>query len=663
MTDKEILLRLQTIFDNGGAKAAGKNLDELNAKTKQAGQGAKDTGKSLENIGKVSAELRNVGAALTVAFSGAFATILKGSQAYVQSAGTTEATSRKWLATNLQIEQSTQRIQRVYAEAMLPYQKAWGDTLDKVSDFAEKNPNLVKASVGIIGGGAALAAVVTGAATVSNVIQKIGTSPLGKFLFKGAGTAAAETPETVAAGTEAAGAAGGEAAGAGAAGAGITAGGAAISIAGGILAGFGVNELLSKTKWGQSQGLQATNKVATVGAYEVGKLFGGEKLGTQWATSVAQFTGAVHKTGNAAKEASPEIDATANEISAYISMMRQEQQAAMQRNIQLTRAYRDFNKQEAYATEDYQKQKARSVRDFNRQELYADQDYYRQRTIASRDFNIEIQRGEEDHQRQMKRAQQDYQFNLWDVLRSGDALSYMRSKRQFDISQSRAEEDYNIEVSRKNQDFARTLGDQQREYEISRTRRENDFQIQLKDQAVDFDIQRKRAKEQFAIQLSDMQVNYDMERTIRRQAFEDNLRDMTDGYTKERLLRQQFTAAMLADLNTAKNQMLAGKSLLGSGNLPTHAYGGYTNYGPAMLHDKEYVLNPQTTSALEQMTGGWLSQDNVMRAVRGSGKNGGSSQVVWNDHRSFSGELTQTMRDTINSDTERLLLEATNAIN
>lgn len=86
----------------------------------------------------------------------------------------------------------------------------------------------------------------------------------------------------------AAGAGGAAATGGGAAAAGgLSALGVAGAAAGGIGLGLGVNEMISRTEWGQRAGVQPTRNIAAVAAYGAGRLFGGEERGQEWFSRVA----------------------------------------------------------------------------------------------------------------------------------------------------------------------------------------------------------------------------------------------------------------------------------------------------------------------------------------------------------------------------------------
>jgi hypothetical protein len=619
--------------DPAGANQAAEVVDKTKKKVAEGGKAAEQATGKMAGMGAAAGQLAAVGTAMA-AMSGI---MLLSARSYVNQVGTGEAVARRWLGSTKEMEQAQVRIGRSIATAAAPYMEKLADMTTKAADFVEKNPDAVKAVVGFGTTAGAIGGLMVGAAGAMKTAQTVGT------LFKSGGLLAGLGPA------------------AGTAGKGLLAGlfSPVGAVLGGLTAGLGVNDLLSKTQFGKNAGIQSTAKVATVGAYEAGKLFGGESKGIEWAKAVGEFTGAVEKAGAASKNAGKEIDFSSQEIAAYASYARQGQVVDRERGIQLYRMTRDFNRQMLFEEEDFGRQRGRALRDFARQESFTEADYYRQRSLQARDFNIEIQRSEEDHQRSMRRAKEDFDFSMWDILRSGDAMAYMRATRQYNVSRSRAEEDYQIQMSRRNEDYARQLADQEREYQIQRSRRQQEFKIRLKDEDQDYTIRRTRAKEQFALALKDEQVSYNEQQLARRQALLDQLRDMRGNLEQERILRQQFSAAMLDDLRRAVSAGASGTNLYNQASSGGRASGGYVSSGLWRLHDNEFVLNPQTTREAERLARGKLSQDSVLAALAGSGaasRNGGG--VTWNDHRRFDSRLTPEDRQQIRRDTEKILLDA-----
>lgn len=634
--------------DTSGAKIAADKVKELEAQVsglRTELQGAeKSSGKTAEGVqrvGKAADTLRNVGAAMTAAGGALSGALLMSARSYVQQIGTAEQASRRYLGASKDIEIAQNRIGRSVATAVVPAMEKAADLAEKIAAWSEKNPGAMK---GVTYGATGLAAgggLLIGASTLVSTLQKLGPLFKSGGALAGLGTMLATFGKGV-----------GKAI--------ISPAGAVV---GGVLAGGAVNNALANTQVGQQLGLQNTNKFATVAAYGVGKLFGGEQTGLAWAQKIGEATGALNSTAAAAEKAGHELDFTSSQIGAYASYLRQEQNAERAYKIQLSITNRDFRRQEAIAEQDFTRQRGIALRNFHRQERLAEQDYYRQRAIQARDYGIEMVRAEEDYQRSRKRAQEDFQFEMWDILRSGDALAYMRAQRQYNISQQRAEEDYNIQISRRNEDFARQLADQAREFAIQRQRRAEEFAIQLKDEDEQFQIQRKRAKEEQQIRLRDMELQQAEERRQRKQAFYDQLRDMYGDLEKERLLRQQFNAAMLADLQAAINAARGGQGVWTNAvSIPQRAAGGYVEDGIYRMHSGEFVMNRRTTEAFENAIGSQLSQDNVLAALAGrGGAGGGKQQVIWNDHRTFSGSVSPAERAMIRQDTLEILSEVMNA--
>jgi hypothetical protein len=623
--DKTFRVKFDFVANTKGAQDAAAAVDQVKKKSEGAGEGIGKTGKQLETLGKASAQVRNVGLAMTAAGAAMTAAMSKSINLYVNNAGTSEQTSRKWLGASKDIEAAQVRIGRALATQTVPYLEKAADLAEKAAGAFEKNPQLAKSAVNVaggltIGGGALLA--------VSGIMKAVET--IGKMF--GAGGALSGIGKVF---SGAASKVGG-------------AGGAALSsplgvILGGLFAGIGANNLLANTQLGQQAGMQPFNRFLTVGAYGAGKAIGGEEKGLQWASSVGEFTGAIKKAGTESSQAGHEIDYTSQQISAYLSYIRQEQQARRQYNIQVQRMTRDFQRQEQMDLEDYNKSRARSMRDFYRQEALAERDYYRQRAIRARDYGIEVQRAEEDHQREMRRSSEDHQWRLQQIILEGDAYGYWQEQRQYNIDRNRAEEDYQIQASRRSEDFARELADQEREFAIQRERSAEEFKIRMKDEEIDYQIRRKRAQDQFNIQLADLQVNFNEESRQRRQALLDQLRDLQQGLGQERIMRQEFSAAMLADLQSAINAAGQGTNLL-AGASTSRASGGYVNGEVVQTHAHEFVLNRPTTEAAEKLAGRQLTQDSVLSMLSGRGGGGVTDNRQFVFNRGFTSEEINAIR-------------------
>lgn len=598
--ERNLRVKIQYVTDAQGAQAAAQGNKTIESQARNSAQAISGADERLKKLTATAGQLRNVGMAVGAIGGVMSGFLLSTAKAYVQQVGTSEAASRKWLYSTKQLEDAQIRVGRAITEQAAPYLEKMADLAQKTANFAEKHPEVVKGALMTAGGLTAAGALLTGGGAALTAYTKITSTLGGLGLLKGAAAAG-----TAGMGTTAGAAAAG----------GITGLGVGASIAGGLGLGLLGNDLLAKSKFGQSIGMQDTGKVLTVGVHALTKLFtGSDEKAQAAAVKMGQLTGAIEKAGDAAGTAGNELDVTGEQMKMYISYVRSEQQAARSRNIQLTRMNRDYNLQVTYENEDFNRQRMRSVRDFNLQMTFAERDFMRQRAIQARDFNIEMARSEEDYQRSRRRSQEDFEYQMWDVMRSGDALSYMRAMRDYNVSRNREAEDYTISITRRQEDYQRQLEDQATQYAIQRARRWQEYQIQLADENQDFQIRRRRAQQQQQIKLADMAQDYQEERMRRRQALLDQMNDLYSGLTLERRLRAQFTAAMLADLRAAYAS--AGVNLYQG----ARASGGYVTAGSWQMHDGEFVMNAGTVREAERMAGQKLTQERVMQSVTGGAR-------------------------------------------
>jgi hypothetical protein len=655
--EADLKILIESSYRDSGTKQAGEAVSKLGTQTQQVSKGAAQAASSLQSVGKTEDSINKVGirlAAIGAVMSGA---ILKGAKDYVSAVGMGSSVSRSWQASTLQLQEAYTKIGGVFATVLLPVMQKAADLADKIASFFQKNPDLAKLAVGAAGaatvvGGTALA-VVQGAKTIT-AIQTIGTAlGIGGGVAGGAATAAAAGGAFGA--TTAGAAAGGTAAGTAVAGGAGLAATIAGTVLGGLALGLAGNQFLSQTKSGKDAGTASSDKVLTVVAYELGLV--AQKLGApgttalSWASNVGGATGAIPKQAAAA----PASDM--NTGNGFIST--QLLQQTLQYQIQVQRAdqdfkrqqftaTRDFNIQQEYAQEDYQLQVSRSTRDFYIQQEYAAQDYYLQASIASRDYYISVARSEQDYNISRTRAAEDHNFDLQQIMLSGDALQYYYSQREYNLSQSRADQDYQLQKTRAAQDFAKSQGDAALQFQISQARSQQQFQIQEADAAQNFQIQQKRSQDQFDIQMSDMDYNFQLERTRRAEDFKNEiLPELGDEASTRLAIEQQLNNSYIKMLNQiSANQNAAAKA-------PGKASGGYVSQGLYNLHSGEYVLDANTTQAAESVAKGNLTQDKIAQMLTGGG--GG---LVVNNNQTFARGMSADEKNDIRSDTRKLLIDA-----
>ena len=656
--EADLKILIESSYRDSGTKQAGEAVSKLGTQTQQVSKGAAQAASSLQSVGKTEDSINKVGirlAAIGAVMSGA---ILKGAKDYVSAVGMGSSVSRSWQASTLQLQEAYTKIGGVFATVLLPVMQKAADLADKIANFFQKNPDLAKLAVGAAGaatvvGGTALA-VVQGAKTIT-AIQTIGTATalgIGGGVAGGAATAAAAGGAFGE--TTAGAAAGGTAAGTAAAGGAGLAATIAGTVLGGLALGLAGNQFLSQTKSGKDADTASSDKVLTVVAYELGLV--AQKLGApgttalSWASNVGGATGAIPK-----QAAAPASDM--NTGNGFIST--QLLQQTLQYQIQVQRAdqdfkrqqftaTRDFNIQQEYAQEDYQLQVSRSTRDFYIQQEYAAQDYYLQASIASRDYYISVARSEQDYNISRTRAAEDHNFDLQQIMLSGDALQYYYSQREYNLSQSRADQDYQLQKTRAAQDFAKSQGDAALQFQISQARSQQQFQIQEADAAQNFQIQQKRSQDQFNIQMSDMDYNFQLERTRRAEDFKNEiLPELGDEASTRLAIEQQLNNSYIEMLNQiSANQNAAAAA-------PGKASGGYVSQGLYNLHSGEYVLDANTTQAAESVAKGNLTQDKIAQMLTGGG--GG---LVVNNNQTFARGMSADEKNDIRSDTRKLLIDA-----
>lgn len=618
--ERELIARLRILYDQQSAAQAKAGVDNVKKGVDSVGSSSKAAQASLKGMGEA---MKIAGLAGTAALGAAGLMISK----YQAAAGLGESTSRKWALATHDIEMSMVSVGRSIEQQVLPYLQKAAVLAGQVAQFAGDNPNAVKGGLVVAGGAATL-----GALARVGALPKMAQFARGAATGIGSGIGSMVTGFGMdyAIGARMAQLQGGNAVAGGIMNIGTAiplVAGLATSVLGGLLTGQFFADKIAKSKFNDQLrsassgqlGFTTAAQNATVAAYGVGKLFGGEQGGLAAASWMGKLTGAIQDTGDAAAKAADDLGVLPKEMQVYAQYLRQEAQAKEEYGIQVSRQTRDFTRQQAIAEQDFGIQRGRQLRDFNYGLMTQEQDYYRQRAIAARDFGIEIQRTEEDHQRQMKRSQEDYQYGLWDILRSGDALAYMRSQHDYNLSRSRSEEDYGIQMSRRNQDYARSLADQEQQYAIQRNRQLVEYARQQTDQEADFERQRKLALQQFAITRADQQADYDRQRALAQQAFNDQLRDLSGFWTNMATTQNYFTSQMIGNYRSMLSGAMQGKDLV---NLPGRAFGGN------MLPGMSYLVGETRPEIIKMGTVGGRAYNPSYPTTHGGAMGGGKFDIT-----------------------------------
>jgi hypothetical protein len=86
-----------------------------------------------------------------------------------------------------------------------------------------------------------------------------------------------------------------------------------------------------------------------------------------------------------------------------------------------------------------------------------------------------------------------------------------------------------------------------------------------------------------------------------------------------------------------------------------YSSGGYPRGKIVSVNERgqEFIMSASTTRLAEQMLGGRLNQERLIRAL----SNPGGASVTWNDHRRFDSKLSAEDRRAIRRDGEQMLAE------
>jgi len=707
--EKKLQVTLQFKTDRQSAQQVAKAAERVGDQVERAGaEAAKELARQAQEIAdryektaqQVSQRMQlirdaaDIGGEIAEGFVAAGAAItgplLLSINSYVQSAGRAEALSRRWMVATEEISDAQQRVGRVAAQAVLPLLEQAADVAERAAQFAEDNPDVIRAAlkVGTIvaGLGAVGVAVSRGIRLVADTKQLIAEAAAAKLQRDAANKqlAAAALQAKAAGGGIAGGAA--SAAGGGLSLAGLAAPAAILGV--GAAAAYGIDKA-GQAATGRSLG-QNWTEFSSIVSYGLGSLIG---KGEEFFKFTSGLGDRLTKTADEAERAANELESFEdaigpatwrNAVQAYQDF--QDNQLEIFRRYQQQRetVIEQFGEQRAdaearYAAQradiiaDYAEQSARALRDFERdaqrtadrhnaslldqqvdfarQQAQADADYYAQRALQARDYGIEVQRAEEDHQRAMARMREDYEMRVEDAAISRDAIALRNAQREYARDRSRSEEDYSVQAARRNEDYGRQIADQEAAYAQQRAQREAEFERRLQEQQAQYEQERAEREAEFAERqareaeqhqekiveldtqhqdemvqldaaqqetLAELADQYGEEQQLLKDSFQAQLNAMDSALLGMTAIAQNRYAQMEADFTAWLNQMRSATSNLAV-RPPGRAAGGYADYGMYTLGEagREYVLNAQTTSALESVVGGPLTQQSVLQSGGG----------------------------------------------
>jgi hypothetical protein len=695
-----------------------------------------------ERLGSVSMSMAGVGGAIV-------GSLALAASKYVASAGQAESSSRRWLAATKDLESAQIRVGRVAAEAILPALETAAEVAEKASKFVEDHPDLVanalKIGTVVAGLGAVGLAVSRGirlvadvksvaAAATEMIAAKLMNSAadknlaaagimgksgllgavgglLGKSLIPGAARAVGTTMAArfaMASGTTAATAFGVPLTAAG----GVTGASLAAALTGGTLLGgiglgLGGNELLARSQWGQQHGIQTTGKWATVGAYGLGKLFGGEEQGLRWAEQVARALGEIK---DRAEGAAPALDEFADKLknsanhdsavqayAQYQSDMAHldEQHEAERRDIldrygrqraelerqfeaERTRLVADGLARLAQMDAQYQQDSARRAQEYAQTQAQAETDYRARRADLAKGLARELKQMAHDYERQRQELARSHAERMEDLTASRDALGLAREARRYQQEQQQAAQDYADQRQQAREAQQQQLADLAADYAAQRQAAQAQYQQAQADAQAQYEDERQAAQDAQAQALADLEQShrdakqensraqadaltqleqhYRAEHTARQQAFEDQLHQL--GLYNDRQLEkyQAFYTQMEQGLVNFMNQVgsytpgWAPLTAQGFGNTPTggaasggRASGGYAGYGRYWLGEEGREFVLSAESTRAAERA--VGGLTQERILAGLGGGRGPVVQVYQTNWRFAGALTESERE------------------
>jgi hypothetical protein len=627
--------------------------------------GVKNTTSALEKqeqqLRKNRMELRELSQVFSfIGLTGAavYVPAIAASQEYIKQFGKTEEASRRWLAAQDSIKQSTIEIGRVVTEGLLPGFEKAAQVAQQFAAWADKNPKAVQAAVGIAGGLVALAAAGKIFTEVDRAIVDI------QLIAAGLMKKAAD--EQLAAATY--GVSGGligpaEKAGAGAAGVLGYIG----SIAGGVAIGVAVYDQIAK-KYGLQKGADIIGQWVTIGATAAatpiaslvggiaglfnGRGFGGgavEGVAGVW-NFVGKGLGTVNdgKGGNTQNPASQptwfndglaaftdyqkslidnqkkyddEMKANDDQANAQILAINDAFNKARERQD------RDHAQSELRTLEDFQLNQDQSARNFMQQSQQEEAAYYQSRMQAAQQYGIDAARAEQDHQIQMQRLAEDHNDRASDLIANRDAMGLMLENRSYEKQRNRDEEDYNKAAGRRYQDYARQMADMEKNFAQQRAQRLADYEQQQADAQSSFDRAKQRRDADYQQQQADADADKISQENAIIKAHNDKMDQLSNDLQAENDLQHSAFISRMNDLQnivTATEAAMIANYTAFLRSLP-NIYGGVGNtpYGPPAPTNTK-GLSPSTTNSAASIVNGRMAQQNLIAAMV-SGRSGGST--------------------------------------
>jgi|GEM_PF-2238395 hypothetical protein len=602
-----------------------KKLGEINAELSKTSAKALELQRRMdsakwESVQKLGAGLQNVGDKIgqigsmaTMAGAAIAGPFLAAAQNYVNKSPMDEVAIR-WLDAQGEIEASFLRIGRVSADQLLPFLERAADLAEDMAGFVERNPELIKALVGLGGGLFATGAVLQGGSAIAKTVGA-GADLLGKaggFLAGGGG-----------------------AAGAGAAIVPAAVGAAALGAGGyiGYQAGNAVNRAIGQDEqsgsdlWRTARQLSAV--VNPLGLISQGLNAAGfeEQAGKLW-----DFNRALLGLGDAADDAKEKTatssivtESMLNAFDAWEEASRAIENSEKAAGEARTAIVEQAGAQRVELEQRYEEARAKAMESYTTARADAEADYYRSRGDVARRYNVDIQRAEQDHQRKMRQMQISHNQRVRELVNDRDALGLIGEIGSYEQQRSDEEENYRIEMRRKSEDFAAQIAQMDANFRVQQDRRARDFERQMQEadarQAQELEKINLQAEQKLS--LLDDQHKKELE-SLRKN--EQNRHAMLRSVAlNDNSLLHRETAEMTARYKNWLETAARNLSLPGGGGYnapPGRANGGYAWDGIYRLGEKgtEYVMDNDLTKSAERALGGPVTKYGLSDALLGRGR-------------------------------------------
>lgn len=706
--EKQLNSTLKTGFD---VKTANANLEQLRNQmallavdikqkvAEQAEAAFRKVELRIQKIGQMGSEFQQLSMGFRQIEQSIMGPLNEGMRNFTSQMGIADATSRKWVLANKQVEQAQMRVGAVAAQQLLPLLEMGAKFATQLADFVERNPDLVKAAL-VIGVGSSGLAAVTG--TLADVMQ--GASGMAMAL-KGLGLL---------------GAGGGAAAGAAAAGGGtavaiggvltaaVATAGAGIGLAIGTAAATPIANAIYKAQGREQKDIigvaketaQTYSRAAVIPSYLIAGKFAEtlEKVG--WKGGAQAVRGAVgwsaERLGGAPVAGAADVGPSAvaqklmipeSAVKQWINMRRDIERSEIQYNKsrtelevrttrQLTDTETSYHDQQAKATKQFEQGRAeelnefnfgqaRSRRDLNREFAKEDEQVDEQRVDQQAKFNEESQRSEAEHLREMYRMSRDHNMTMQDAVANRDAIAAIREMQQFANQTDDAEWSYHNQQSQRQKDFKAQLAEEDDNRKVRRVERTKEFELARLDQKEDFDRRRALAKTHFdeqqtesdkeheeqmvkmraeaKVESDQLDQNYRDQQTLRTEAYQEQLDDLALFLGDESKLRTAYydlALQELKDLYSGKKTLPTGlpaKTVWGEHGEQTGGYAGLGVYKPGEGGRREYE---DLTRPAYSEHGGSLASVKALSSLTGS-----RPPITINLSYQFSGQSTDAEKN------------------